>query len=52
MLALAIFCVTAGVSAISVALFLLLGWLGVLLIGGAVVAAVGLLAIPVDRGDR
>ena len=51
-LALAIFFVVLGVSAMGWALFLMASWPGVLLIGGAVVAAVGLLAIPVDRGDR
>lgn len=51
-LALAIFLVVAGVLGAGWALFLLLDWPGVLLIGSVLVAAAGLLAIPIDRGAR
>lgn len=51
-LALAIFLVVLGVAGMGWALFLLLNWPGPLLIGGALVAAAGLLAIPIDRGAR
>jgi hypothetical protein len=48
----AVFFVILGVCAVAVALFLAMGYPGLLLIGGAIVAAVGLLAIPVDGRDR
>ncbi len=51
-LILAVFLVVLGVSAVAVALFLILAWTGLLLLGGVLTAAVGLLVIPVDRGER
>lgn len=52
MLILAVFFVILGFSTMAVALFWALGFPGLLLLGGAMIAAVGLLAIPVDRRDR
>jgi hypothetical protein len=48
----AIFFVILGFSVMAWALFLALGYPGLMLLGGAMVAAVGLLAIPVDGRDR
>jgi hypothetical protein len=49
---LAVFFVILGLSSVAVALFLAMGYPGLLLLGGVMVAAVGLLAIPVDGRDR
>lgn len=48
----AIFMVILGFITMAVALFLAMGYPGLMLLGGAMVAAVGLLFIPVDRRDR
>lgn len=48
----AIFFVILGLSGMAVALFLAMGLPGLLLLGSTMVAAVGLLVIPVDRSDR
>jgi cytochrome c biogenesis protein CcdA len=51
-LALAIFFVVLGVLGTGVGLFLVLGWPGLMLLGGIGLTVTGLLAIPVDRGER
>lgn len=51
-LILAWFLVILGLSIVGVALFLALGYLGLLLLGGAMITGAGLLVIPVDRRDR
>lgn len=51
-LVVAVLLVVLGIAAMGLALFLVLAWPGLILLAGAVVAAVGLVAIPVDRGDR
>ncbi len=48
----AIFFVILGLAGMGLALFLAMGLPGLLLLGSAMVAAVGLLVIPVDRSDR
>ncbi len=51
-LIMAIFFVILGLSGIGLALFLAMGLPGLLLLGSAMVAAVGLLVIPVGRSNR
>lgn len=48
----AVFMVILGTITMAVALFLAMGYPGLMLLGGAMVAAVGLLFIPVDRSNR
>lgn len=49
--AFAVFFLVLGLANMTWALFLVLGWPGLLLMGGALLAGVGLLGIPLDRGE-
>ena len=48
----AVFLVVLGLTAAAVALFLAMGYPGLLLLGGVIAAAVGLLLIPIDGRAR
>lgn len=51
-LVLAVILVVLGLAAMAWALFLALSFPGLLLLGGAMLTAVGLLGVPVDGSDR
>ena len=48
----AVFLVVLGLGSMTVALLLALGYPGLLLLGGAIATAVGLLVIPIDGRAR